>query len=163
MAQKVLVVSLKLSISTLGYPVDYGKRDPGSCGGMIWGAEQLHPSLGRPSQLLSWNGGRRSFPTKGDVQEDVCLCLAPSSLEQQLMVFWVGLWTGTGRAAGLLALPTLPEQLFPISSGGKRHRAREKAHAGWVWPADPGWSLLSQPIHAVTALKIICLCKIYVF
>lgn len=96
------------------------------------------------------------------MQEDIYLHLAPSSPEQQLVTLWVGLWSGTGRAAGLLALPTLLEQLFPVSSRGKRHRARQKAPAGWVWPADPGWSLLSQPIHAVTALKIICLCKIYV-
>lgn len=57
------------------------------------------------SRLLSWHGGRRLLPTKGEVQEDLCLRLAPSSLEQQFVALWVGLWTGTSRDAGLLAVP----------------------------------------------------------
>lgn len=64
------------------------------------------------SRLLSWHGGRRSLPTKGEVQQDMCLLLAPSSLEQQLMTLWVGLWTGAGRDAGLLAWAAVPHLLL---------------------------------------------------
>lgn len=155
-----LVVSLRLNKTlTLEYPVAYGERNPRSQLMVAWSGE-LQVGMGYPAYSY-WDGSRR-LPQERESCKRICLHLAPSSPEQEPL--WAELWTGTRRGAGVIALCTLPEQLLPISSGGEGLWARQKRPpAAWVWPADPRWSLPSWPIHAVTAMKIICFCKIYIF
>lgn len=128
-----MVVSPRLNnIFTLGYPVAWEPTH----GGLIWRAGPLHPSLGCPTHSCCPEtvAGGRSQPRERFKR--TCLRLAPSSLEQQLMALWAVLWAGAGRDARVLALRTSPEQPVPIFSRGKRHQARQKPPAGWVWPAD---------------------------
>lgn len=162
MAQNVFVVSLRLNNAlTLGNPVAYGERDPRSQL-MVAGSEELQANPGCPTHSCCPEMAAEGHSQARERCRRTCLHLAPSSPEQEPL--WVGLWTGTGRGSGVIALCTLPEQLFPISSGGKGLWTRQKRPpAAWVWPADPSWSLLDWPIHALTVLIIICFCKIYTF
>lgn len=56
-------------------------------GGLLWGAESRMSPL-CPDTV---SGGHSPLPAQGEVQEDTCLCVAPSSCEQQLVAFRVGL------------------------------------------------------------------------
>lgn len=146
MAQNVLVVSLRLNnIFQVGIPCGLWRETSWgpTHGGLIRGAEELHPSLGCPTHggCPKTEAGGLSQPRERCKRTRVGTL--SSSLGQQLVALWGGLWRGAGRGAGLLALCTLPEQLFPIFSGGKRHGARQRPPAARVWPADPSWSLLS--------------------
>lgn len=139
MAQNVLVVSPRLNNTlTLGYPVAYGERDLRGQLVVAWSGE-LEPNLGCPTRSCCPEMAAEGCSQARQRCKRTCLHLAPSSPEQEPL--WAGLWTGAGRGA---RLHTLPEQLFPISSGGKELWARQKPPpAAWVWPTDSSWSLPS--------------------
>lgn len=112
---KYLVVSLTLNNTvTLGSPVAYGERDPGSQLMVAWSGE-LQANPGCPTHSCCPEMAAAGCSQARERCKGTCVHLAPSLPEQEPL--WAELWTG--RGAGLIALQTLPEQLFPISSGGK--------------------------------------------